>query len=455
MAESQNESRNKYKVYRPNRMKDLTVTGREGTIIKNSIEWAIIDMENDGWAFFNSITVNKTCKFNVDNVSECFPIGTKVRFNARMWLEPEGSTYTDQDVRSCRWIVNSVRTSLFVPIPVMHNSAFNFDSYNVPPEILPSDKIGEAVIGLMKRLKSINGLPITQLLKTYTSEFSNIPVNIRTVLSNADKLRILVRCLPRYFILTDHDTVLAYNCREKDDVDLEIGKLIPVGWRPNEPITVNVGQNTHIIEHPTDCAAVVEEILAGPKPITIALDCEGESLGKTGKLTLLQMSTSTGQAYLVDVLAVPNPTTFFAEGGLKKLLENPNVIKVIHDCRADNAALFHQFAVTLSNVFDTAVAYTVIMEQCQANRSNGGSLEHLCDLFSKPLVTKTKQMKKKMAYVKGFWSRRPMTPEMIKYAAVDALSLVPHVYDNMKRLIHTSWQSRYDTLITEKLLKRK
>ncbi|XP_033105609.1 uncharacterized protein LOC117107884 [Anneissia japonica] len=450
MAEGRSDARIK-----GNRLKEITLSGREGKIVRNSHDWAVVDVPGEGWAFFNLLTVNKTSKFHIEDVSKCFPVGSVVRLNARMWLDPEGSVYTNEDVRSCKWIVNSVKSKPdLIPLPVMFKTAFNFDNYNVPPVVLSEEKVGEAIFGIMKRLKVINGLPVTQLVNTFKNESSNIPLDVRTMLCDTGKLRTLVQCLPRYFLVTD-DRVFIYACREKEEVDIEIESLIPEGWRPNEPICVNVGHNTHIIENPADCAAVVEEILSGPKPVTIALDCEGESLGKTGKLTLLQMSTWSGQAYLVDVLAILEPNQFFVGGGLKKLLESPDVIKVIHDCRADNAALYHQYDVSLTNVFDTAVAYTVIMEQCHANRSNGGSLEHLCELFSKPLVTKTKQMKKKMAYVKGFWSRRPMTPEMIRYAAVDALSLVPHVYVNMKRLIHTGWQSRYDTLITEKLLKRK
>ncbi len=40
---------------------------------------------------------------------------------------------------------------------------------------------------------------------------------------------------------------------------------------------------------------------------------------------------------------------------LKSLMENSSVVKVIHDCRQDSAALFYQLQIRLDNVFDTQV----------------------------------------------------------------------------------------------------
>lgn len=40
---------------------------------------------------------------------------------------------------------------------------------------------------------------------------------------------------------------------------------------------------------------------------------------------------------------------------LRSLMENSSVVKVIHDCRQDSAALFYQLQIRLDNVFDTQV----------------------------------------------------------------------------------------------------
>src|SRR5205823_5842842 len=41
---------------------------------------------------------------------------------------------------------------------------------------------------------------------------------------------------------------------------------------------------------------------------------------------------------------------------LRAVLENENCVKVLHDCRQDSAALFHQLGITLKNVVDTQVS---------------------------------------------------------------------------------------------------
>jgi ribonuclease D len=40
-------------------------------------------------------------------------------------------------------------------------------------------------------------------------------------------------------------------------------------------------------------------------------------------------------------------------------LQDPQVVKVMHDCRADSDALFHQHNVAIDNVFDTQVAHAL------------------------------------------------------------------------------------------------
>lgn len=40
---------------------------------------------------------------------------------------------------------------------------------------------------------------------------------------------------------------------------------------------------------------------------------------------------------------------------LRSLMENSRVVKVIHNCRQDSAALFYQLQIRLDNVFDTQV----------------------------------------------------------------------------------------------------
>lgn len=76
-------------------------------------------------------------------------------------------------------------------------------------------------------------------------------------------------------------------------------------------------------------------------------------MGAKGRLTLVQLGTIRGEAFIFDLLTCPE---MINDGGIKSLLENDNVIKIIHDCRNDSVNLYTQFNILLRNVFDTQVS---------------------------------------------------------------------------------------------------
>ena len=64
---------------------------------------------------------------------------------------------------------------------------------------------------------------------------------------------------------------------------------------------------------------------------------------------------SEDASYIFDITKLGN-TAFTM--GLKALLEDGDVVKVLHDCRQDSAALNARHNVVLTNVFDTQVEKT-------------------------------------------------------------------------------------------------
>lgn len=123
---------------------------------------------------------------------------------------------------------------------------------------------------------------------------------------------------------------------------------------------IKVLQHTRVIATIKESVFVTDAILKSAtnnEPIVISVDCEGINLGIKGELTLIEIGTVRGEAFIFDVLACPN---IISEGGLKALLENDKVIKIIHDCRNDSVNLFVQFKVLLRNVFDTQVSHLLL-----------------------------------------------------------------------------------------------
>lgn len=117
---------------------------------------------------------------------------------------------------------------------------------------------------------------------------------------------------------------------------------------------IKILQNTRVISTIKECSFVTEAILksAENNSVVVSFDCEGINLGTKGQLTLLEIGTTRGEAFIFDILTCPD---MLVNGGLKELLESNNVIKVIHDCRNDSVNLFNQYNILLRNIFDTQV----------------------------------------------------------------------------------------------------
>lgn len=120
---------------------------------------------------------------------------------------------------------------------------------------------------------------------------------------------------------------------------------------------LKVLQNTRVITNIKDSIFVTDALAKFATPeqqVVISLDCEGVNIGAKGTITLIQVGTSKGEAFIFDIQECPE---IIAEGGLKSILEDENIIKVIHDCRNDSVNLWQQFGILLRNVFDTQVCF--------------------------------------------------------------------------------------------------
>ncbi|XP_033214156.1 egalitarian protein homolog [Belonocnema kinseyi] len=215
-------------------------------------------------------------------------------------------------------------------------------------------------------------------------------------------------------------------------------------------------QQTTVIVNPRECLRIVDDIINPRRPppdgkIAISFDCEGINLGVKGQLTLIQIGTMSGQAYIFDLCTCPS---LIQAGGLQRLLENENVIKVIHDCRNDSVNLFNQFGIILNNVFDTQAAHAILQFQETGKpvyKVKNVNLNALCELYGAPSNLLKEQLKNIYRRDQRYWSRRPMTREMLIYASSDVLSLVPLVYHAMNKLIKPEMQTLFVELCEEQV----
>jgi len=223
----------------------------------------------------------------------------------------------------------------------------------------------------------------------------------------------------------------------------------PTTSYPDQAIIQRNLQNVRIVVNTKECRSIVAAILESGAPVGV--DAEGVNLGPSGPMTMLQVCTWSGQVYLFDLLANRD---LMGEGELGRLLQSEQVVKVVHDCRNDSAALFHQHGVTLRNVFDTQAAHAILQQQETGKpvyKVKSVSLVTLCRMYDAPVNPQKEHIKKVYRRDQKFWARRPLTEDMIVYAAFDVMALVPKIYDVMSREMDPALQELFRDLCEEQV----
>ncbi len=142
----------------------------------------------------------------------------------------------------------------------------------------------------------------------------------------------------------------------------------------------------------------------------IALDTEGASFHRfLDRIYLLQISTRDRSA-IIDPLPIGSPAK------LGELLQSNGAEVVFHDADYDLRLLHQDYGWHVTNIFDTRIA-----SQLLGIKSFG--LAALLEQFFDVKLDKKHQ--------RADWSMRPLTPDMLEYAAQDTRYLLP-LRDQMK-----------------------
>jgi ribonuclease D len=153
----------------------------------------------------------------------------------------------------------------------------------------------------------------------------------------------------------------------------------------------------------------------------LALDTEGASFHRfLDRIYLLQLSTREESA-IIDPLPIESPAR------LGQLLESKAVEVVFHDADYDLRLLHQDYGWHVTNIFDTRVA-----SQLLGIKSFG--LAALLEQFFDVKLDKKHQ--------RADWSMRPLTPDMLAYAAQDTkylLQLKDHMKSELTRRGRLHW----------------
>jgi exonuclease 3'-5' domain-containing protein 1 len=154
------------------------------------------------------------------------------------------------------------------------------------------------------------------------------------------------------------------------------------------------------------------QALAGVKQL-VALDAEGVDLSRHGKISIVQIATPE-QCFLLDVLG-RQPTDPLVSW-LGKILSDPSIVKIIHDCRMDADALHHQLGVDLINVHDTSCWHAALVPD--------GVDKNLNDTLSAYGLAPNKARNGSVYRTNPeFWATRPLTQAMVEWASGDVTSM--------------------------------
>ena len=158
-----------------------------------------------------------------------------------------------------------------------------------------------------------------------------------------------------------------------------------------------------LIQRPEDLDALVE-ILLGEK--VLAFDTEADSFYHYFDKTCLVQVATRRKIYLIDPLALGGPGQLAALG---PIFAAPDICKIFHAAEYDLFVLKRDCSFQFNALFDTMISAQLLGYQSV-------SLAGLAKRHFNLDLPKDEQ--------RSDWSRRPLTPKQLNYAAADVLYLI-------------------------------
>jgi ribonuclease D len=167
-------------------------------------------------------------------------------------------------------------------------------------------------------------------------------------------------------------------------------------------------------------AAVVESAMRQPR---VAVDLESNGFFRYPERVCLVQLATQDNVYIIDPLSVEDPSP------LGRLLADPSVGKIFHSADYDIRSLDRDWGFHVRGLFDTSIAAAFV-------GSEKLGLAAVLKEYLNVEVSKEKKLQR------ADWSRRPLTDEMLRYAAQDVLHLgrLKATLDaRLARLGRTAW----------------
>jgi ATP-dependent Lhr-like helicase len=179
----------------------------------------------------------------------------------------------------------------------------------------------------------------------------------------------------------------------------------PVAVPGPQPPAINAARperSIRYIDNDAALAALCDQIASRA---FVTLDVETTLVDRN--LCLIQVGTD-------DINAVIDARAPLDFEPLARIFESPQIVKVVHNATFERS-VFSRINIRLANVFDTLAA----SRRIRGKQSGGHSLAAVCKRELDKVIDKSQQV--------SDWTRRPLSPEQLAYAALDVEVLV-HLY---------------------------
>ncbi|MBU0650107.1 hypothetical protein KKG63_02830 [Patescibacteria group bacterium] len=172
-------------------------------------------------------------------------------------------------------------------------------------------------------------------------------------------------------------------------------------------------------EHVTNMDQVIKAVAILEQQQMLGVDIEGTGLDPyNDKLLLLQIGTAE-TSYIFDAQRMP----LYGVEPLIKLLENPKIIKLMHNGKFDYGFIKLQIGAQVNNIYDTMLAEGILT----AGLKRPQSLANLSEQYLETRLDKSVR--------KSFEERKAqITESQLKYSALDTLVLFPIFEAQYKKL---------------------
>eukprot|EP00092_Neocalanus_flemingeri_P019508 GFUD01021134.1.p1 GENE.GFUD01021134.1~~GFUD01021134.1.p1 ORF type:complete len:692 (+),score=244.74 GFUD01021134.1:1267-3342(+) len=188
----------------------------------------------------------------------------------------------------------------------------------------------------------------------------------------------------------------------------------------SSPVCQEVLNRVQVVTEVSESKDIVENILAMGQPI--AVDMEGLEGGMTSMVQVCDVERN------ISLFRTGTNSNLYWEGGLARLLQSPEVMKIMHGSTIDCLSAYKD-GVKLWNLYDTSVAFKVLQYQLHGTSiysSNQIGFNGLCRHFGlpeNPLKDTFKNILWKMIITKngkrGLDTAKVLDDELLLYCAWD------------------------------------